>query len=371
MERILIFGLRLLACALIAWPVAADEPQSLFAPEALTAEESPASAKDNQLFIPAEVPLPIPAIGSPTQVAALPDEAPLLPFPESPPTQGNHYWMVSSRNSVQTIHEASRGAWGLHVYQRFCDGQMINSDMATLTSQLNPNLPVCIFIHGSFVKWESQCQESHAFYQQLAACSNGSFQLIFFTWPSDGPRTHLFPVDVAVRERRADFNGFHLGYLLTQIPESSPVTLIGHSHGGRLLLSTMHLAGGGTIEGHYFPYSMGQNRRFRAVLAAGALDHNSLNPNRSYGCALNRLECLLNLQNRSDRALAFYPLSRPFAHRAIARTGITGRDSRQLGPNAAKIRDVDITNTVGPSHYWPSYYSQPGVIATILPYLYY
>ncbi len=376
MERTLQFGLRILfgaVCALVTWPVAAEEARGLFAPDSTTARVEILD------IVPADIPQPIPSPPSsfqssapldlPTLVASRPEEGELSPIPG--PAPNNSYWIVSSRGSVQTIYEASRGPWTLDVYQRFSDGQMIPSNLGTLRSQLDPNLPVCIFAHGSFVKWESQCKESHEFYRRLAACHPGPLQVIFFTWPSDGSRTHLFTIDVAVRGRRADFNGFHLGNLLTQIPETCPVTLIGHSHGGRLILSTMHMAGGGTIEGHYFPFSMGQNRRFRVILAAGALDHNWLNPGEVYQCALNRVECLLNLQNRGDRALAFYPLSRPFAHRAIARSGITQRDYSLLGYNAAKVRDVDVTDVVGPSHFWPQYYSQPAVIGTILPYLYY
>lgn len=365
MGQMFSFVIKVIIGVLVSWPVLADEPSSLFAPE----PESRAMELDSS-FIPAEIPLPLPALHRPTEIAALPQELDLVPTPEYSAAAAGSYWVVSSRNSVQNIHEASRGPWGVNVYQRFSDGQMIQSDLPTLVSQLNPTLPVCVFAHGSFVQWESQCKESHDFYHYVSGCHPGPVQMIFFTWPSDGPRTHLFAVDVAVRGRRADFNGFHLAYLLSQIPESCPVTLIGHSHGCRLLLSTMHLAGGGTVEGCYFPYSVG-NRRFRAVLAAGAMDHNWLNPGEMYGCALNRLECLLNLQNRDDRALAFYPLSRPFAHRAIARSGLTQRDYRLIGSNAAKVRDVDVTGIVGHSHYWPSYYSQPAVIATILPYLNY
>ncbi len=350
---------RVLFFSLIAWPVLADEPLPLLAPSPIPqAQVEGAKTPESESEIPA---LPLMLAGEPL-------ESPILPVPEMP-TGSPGYWIVSSRQAVQTIHEASRGSWGLNVFHRCPTGEMSPSNLPALTASLNPQLPVCIFVHGSFVKWESQCHESHAFYQRLCALYGGPLQMIFFTWPSDGPRTHLVSVDVAVRGRRADFNGFHLGYLLTQIPESCPVTLIGHSHGGRLILSTMHLAGGGTIEGNRFPYSMGANRRFRAVLAAGALDHNWLNPGQPYSCALNRLECLLNLQNKEDRALFFYPLSRPFAHRAIARAGVTPRDYEKLGYNGAKIRDVDVTSAVGAHHYWPNYYQQPSVVMTILPYL--
>jgi esterase/lipase superfamily enzyme len=194
-------------------------------------------------------------------------------------------------------------------------------------------------------------------------------QMIFFTWPSDGPYTGVFPIDLAVRGRQADFNSFHLGYLLSQIPASCPVCLIGHSHGTRVILATMQLAAGGTVEGFGFPYSMGNGRRYRLILAAGAIDHNWLNPGQPYDRALYPIECLLNFRNRKDLPLTFFPLTRPFARRAIARSGITNHDLQHLGYNAAKIHEADVTQMVGHSHYWPEYYRHPAVLRAMLPYM--
>jgi esterase/lipase superfamily enzyme len=247
---------------------------------------------------------------------------------------------------------------------------MQGSNLAALSSQLVPGVPVCIFVHGSFVQWESQCREAHSLYVRMRSASSAPLQMIFFTWPSDGPYTYLFPIDAAVRARQADFNGFHLAYLLSQIPESCPVSLIGHSHGTRVVLATMHMAGGGTVEGFGFPYAMGA-RRYRVILAAAAMDHNWLNPGQPFGCALNRVECLLNLRNRHDVPLAFQPLSRPFAHRALARAGFTSHDTSRLGYNAAKIRECDVTHLIGHAHLWPEYYKQGGIIAAMLPYVYF
>lgn len=365
MRRTVNFLFRLLACSLIALPVSADETVPLFIPEPAAS----ATTADSQAI---PVSRPIPFLENTTQIASLPipevdtlDQYPTVP---AQTCQGG-YWIVSSRGSVQSIHEACRGPWGLNVYQRLPSGQLVGSNISSMRASLDPNLPVCIFSHGSFVTWESQCRQAHALYQRMSACYGKHLQMVFFTWPSDGPKTYIPSIDVAVRARRADFNGFHFAYLISQVPESCPVTLMGHSHGVAIVLSALHLAGGGAIEGHYFPYSMGANRRYRAVLAAGAIDHNWLNPGQRYGCALNRLECLLNLRNRHDLALAFYPLSRPFAVRALARSGFTNRDYEQVGYNAGKIREVDVTAYLGVSHQWPDYFQQTAIVGTIVPYL--
>lgn len=342
---------------LIAAPAIASEPVALFAPES-PVPPLPTLAAEPPLMAPGlDGGIAEPIVSDPASVTATPSLS--------------NYWMVSSRASVQNIRQASRGPWGLFVQEIHCNGTSRNSSMDELSRTLIPGVPVCIFVHGSFVELPNQYVEAAGFYSQVHAQSPGPVQMIFFTWPSDGPYSGCFPIDVAVRGRQADFNGFHLAYLLSQIPESCPVCFVGHSHGSRVILSGMHLAGGGTIEGYSFPYSTGYSRRVRVILAAGAMDHHWLNPGQQYECALNRVECLLNLQNRKDLALAAYPLSHPFARRAVARSGFTGHDARKLGYQAAKLRNCDVTHLVGPKHYWPYYYKQPSIIAAMIPYLHF
>lgn len=282
----------------------------------------------------------------------------------------NRYWIVSSRSSVQTIHKKSRGPWHLDIYRMQNGGQSQSAAAHSLLGDLIPGVPVCIVAHGSFVTWESNCQQAcQAFRSIRRSTGNTPLQVIFFTWPSDGPYTMIPQLDVSVRGKQAEFNGFHLATLLSCIPEACPVTMIGHSHGCRVVLAASQLAAGGAIQEHRYTGSIGAARRMRVVLTAGAIDHHWLNPGQPYGLALNRLECLLNLRNQNDLPLALYPLHRPFARRAVARSGFTERDRQALGWNSAKIREVDVTNAVGRSHFWPDYYGDANVMAALVPYL--
>lgn len=280
-----------------------------------------------------------------------------------------NYWIVSSRCSAQRLD--TPGRWGLDVLQRTPDGRCSPTSLASLSSQIVPGIPVCVFVHGSFVRWDSQAREAEEAYQAFRrACPNRPVQLIFFTWPSDGPYTYLLPLDAGIRGEKAEVNGFHLAYLMSHLPESCPVCLIGHSHGTRAVLSALHLAGGGSIKGHCFNGNMG-NRRYRVILAAAAIDHFWLNPGNRFGCALDRIECLLHLRNRSDFALAFYPLSHPFAGVALARSGFTRRDVNRIGWNASKIQECDVSRLIGPNHFWPYYFRQPSIVSAMLPYIYF
>ena len=283
-----------------------------------------------------------------------------------------NYWIVSSRCDIQHRRHLHLDDGELDVYQRTPDGRLCPTSIASLQSQIIPGVPVLICIHGVFVKWQDECIESHQAYQWVRNASPQlPLQVIFFTWPSDGIITGLIPVDVNIRSKQAEFNSLHVARLIHGIPESCPVSFIGHSLGCRTILSTLHLAGGGEVQGFCCPGGLGANRRFRAVFAAAAVDHNWLNPTDRYGCALPRAECIVNLQNRRDLPLAFYPLYRPFAGRAIARSGLTRRDIRQLGPQSEKFINLDVTETQGHNHLWPGYFRVPEIAAAIAPVIYY
>lgn len=372
------FWLRVLALSLLSSPVlCAQERFSLPAPLRLrTFAQQPVEQPTTAALLPQELPAPLVEAPLEPEASVVVPPVPLRNVTESvaqPWSVGDacapNYWIVSSRCSIQNIHDCGR--WGLDAYHRQPDGQMQREEVARLAAQLTPGIPVCIFVHGSFVKWESQCREAEQAYRAIRKnCPGMPVQMIFYTWPSDGPYTYLLPLDVAVRGERADFNGFHLNWLISQLPPECPVCLIGHSHGTRAVLSTLHLAAGGEIQGHRFALP-NPPRRYRAILAAAAMDNEWLNPGQQYDCALSATECLLHLRNRCDLPLALYPLSRPFAGRALARAGFTRRDVRKLGPQAEKIRECDVTAYLGHDHLWPDYFSEVDIVCLMSPYIYF
>ena len=281
------------------------------------------------------------------------------------------YWIVSSRGAVQ--HRLKkREDWTLDVYHREIGGQTRCSSLAELSRHIAPGVPVLVCIHGSFVDMESNFKESAETYQWIrSAAPHLPLQVIFFSWPSDGPYTFVTPLDVAIRGERAEFNGFHVAQVIAALPESCPVSFLGHSHGCRVILSTLHIAAGGSVQDLCFRYNMGTNRRYRAVLAAAAVDHNWLNPGERYDGSIRRCEALLTLINREDLPIAIYPLHRPGAARALARVGLTERDRARLGDQACKARELDVTCLVGHDHLWPAYFRCPKIATCIAPYVYF
>ena len=237
---------------------------------------------------------------------------------------------------------------------------------------LQPGVPVCFVIHGSFVNWPTVCEESRRAQSWLRdACPGQPMHLVFFTWPSNEMKLALLPMDVALLGRRAGRHAQDVAQLVGQIPDDHPICFIGHSHGARMAIATLHLLAGGEIDGICCPSGPYQNHRIRAVLAAAALDHEWLNPGERYERAVYRAEAIANLQNRRDLALAIYPLNCPGASRALGRTGLTCRDDRKLGAWSAKVIDVDVSDDVGHKHIWPAYLDEPSIAQRIVPYVFF
>lgn len=336
----------------------------------------------NLLLLPMFVTL---TLLSPSQTAAqqltLPRESPdttllstgVIPevLPEAPAPVGPGFWIVSSHQSPQSFDENC---------PRFCPGVLRFDDcvgyrqstLGELSGSLQPGIPVCIAVHGAFVDWQSVCHESKCVWEWLQqACPNQPLQFIYFTWPSDRMMSALIQIDVGVLGRRASRNGFYLAELIQYMPAECPISLVAHSLGTRVVASSLHLMGGGTVEDIGYRYAGFQGRRIRTVFLASAIDHDWLNPEERFGRALCSTECLLNLKNCKDPCLKIYPLRRPFSSRALGNTGFTGKDRQELGFLSHKVYDMDVANVVGHAHFWPDYFRRPALSRSFGNYIFF
>jgi len=280
------------------------------------------------------------------------------------------YWIASSRGLSQ--EPASCQGRQLEYFQRLPDGCLQRTNLPSLASQIVPGVPVCIFIHGAFVDAEFHRYESARTYNWIRkAAPHLPIQVIFYTWPSDADCMMVSPLLVNQRGRWAQNNAFYLADMIAHLPHECPICFVGHSHGARSTVSTLHLLGGGKVAGYTYPYDTGSTRRYRAVLAAAAFDRHWLNPGQKYDRALPRTEGMLNLQNRGDWALSLYPFRWPLSRRALGATGFTRWDRAHLGHQSCKAIDLDVTTFVGLGHTWPHYYEQPDIARAILPYVYF
>ena len=286
-----------------------------------------------------------------------------------------NYWVVSSR-CCQQKSKCCCPCCEFDYYHSSGNGDVTETSYDDLIQSLDPDAPICIMVHGSLVKWEGALTDSYYTYLWLRnAAPHRPLNVIFFTWPSYYLPTKIVPIDVNILGKRAEYNGHYLAQLISKLPERHSISLLGHSHGARIVASTMHLIGGGSVQGvslndcgiHICCHS----RQFRVVFAAAAINHNWLNPGQRYGCSLNCTDCLVNLRNKKDRVLLFYPVLAPLSRRALARTGFTYFDRRAIGDNLACVHDIDVSNCVGAGHMFPNYYSHPTIAETIVPAIYF
>lgn len=307
---------------------------------------------------------------------------PELQAPAAAPMAGPavKYWIVSTRCCRQTNHKCGASCRFLcHAVTDDCRCVPVCFEQV-LAGQI-PGAPTCVMVHGSFTRMKDVWQDSECSYCWVrSGCPQAPLNFIYFTWQSEGPfalvpnnpfSTPIPACDFGILGRRADHNGFYLADLIGALPGPTTISLVGHSLGARTISSGLHLLGGGTVHGQarWNPADCGH--RIRVVFAAAAIEHDWLNPGDRYGCALNRAECVLNLRNERDAALALYPLRRPFSSRALARSGFTSKDQRKLGERLAQVSELDVTAIIGKGHGWPNYCQQPGIAAAVSPYVYF
>ena len=311
----------------------------------------------------------------PRQVAAVPSQQ-TTPARRAVAIRGSNdpnYWIVSARCCKQQLECCQNCNFGVY---RFDGPTCRQSTLDELYGSLDPGIPVCFMVHGSFVRWDSMLRDSAGTYKWLRnAAPDKPVQMVFFTWPSDDT-SNLIPnaidtVDARRLGRLAELNALYLAQLITRVPDANPISLIGHSHGARMVSATLHLLGGGTVEGRCFDRGPYNRHRIRAVLAAAAMDHDWFNPGERFDLALGSAEAMINVRNRHDFPLFFHPTHQLFASSALGRSGVTWLDQCQLGPEACRIAECDVTALVGFRHYWPYYYREPGIACAIRHYVYF
>lgn len=287
------------------------------------------------------------------------------------------HWIINVR-SCQSDGCDKACSCQFHYEWEDCCGNRGWSDVDGFRQWLKPGVPVCLMVHGSFVPEDSVYADCRNTFKWLrGAAPKRQLQMVFLSWPSDGiftsrsdqALTSPVPgIDVAILGRRAERNGILLARLMHLLPPDSPVCLIGHSHGARIVSSALHLLGGGSQRG----VRVGAvPQRIRTILAAAAIDHDWYISGQRYDHALYATECLLNLRCQRDWALFFYPLREPFSPHALGRGGFTRRDLQRLGPEAQRLWELDVTPVINRGHIWPEYYEHPELAASLVPWVYF
>lgn len=284
------------------------------------------------------------------------------------PSPDSRYWIVSSWKSPQQFEGRPRSFRPeVTCYQN--GSGFRHQSLQDLKNALTPGVPICIVVHGSFMDHPSVRPESLSTWKWLKSVGK-PVHFIYFSWPSDRPLT-LAQVDIAILGNRASYNGFYLASLIKELPAECPVSLVGHSHGTRVISSALQLMSGGRVDDISHPGARCSGRRIRTVFVASAIDHDWLNPDEYFGRALMCTESLINVKNHKDPALFIYPFRRIGSSRALGCTGFTKSDRSDLGGWSRKVQDLDVTDMIGVNHMWPSYIEKPQLAQRLRNYLFF
>jgi hypothetical protein len=254
-------------------------------------------------------------------------------------------------------------------------GDLVEVDPEIMLAQ-TLGKPVFIQVQGSLTTADVALGGllwTHSWLQKNRAMTPDTV-VIAFDWPSQ--RIYASDLrDINEKGRRAYVAGYHLARFVQSFPANSRITLLGQSYGGRVVPSALHLLGGGRLnsQDHDPPVclpSVRSDLRIRAIVLAGASDRTWLDPGARLDHALHGCEGLLNLYNRRDEALQFYPfLLRSGHHRALGRVGLSNRDFDRLGPLAARYSEHDLREILGREHSLLDAVANPQIARLMAPYL--
>ncbi len=254
-------------------------------------------------------------------------------------------WFVSARHG----HPAGSGeAPELSVACYEGESRWQPADLEALCRQTSPDQIMVIYIHGNRMPSYEAAPAGMAVYRVLAAGVEDATPIRFVIWSWPSAQVRGPARDARIKANRTDAAGYCLAWVLSRLPETQRVSLLGHSFGARIATGAMHLISGGELCGWTLPSRPAPGRNIRLVMLAGALHNSWLRPGGYHELAVEHLDFLLNLYNSRDPVLRFYP--RLYKRSRAVAIGYRGMYTGDLGELAPRIAQQDVCCTVQRSH---------------------
>ena len=230
------------------------------------------------------------------------------------------------------------------------------------------SVPTIFFVHGNQITPGDAKAEGLMIYRKiiLHGCDAPRIRFVIFSWPSSKVAGLL--KDVREKAARTEPAGWHLAWLLDQMPANSQISLIGFSFGARIITGGLHVLAGGSLGGslvlaeHAHPHREPVN----AVLIVAASHSYWLAEGQHHGRAMTQVNRMLLINNCADRAMRYYDLLTPGrgGPQALGLRGPT-----RINPEFAdKITNRDVSRYVGSDHELTSYLCAPGDAGLIWEY---
>ncbi|MCP4191449.1 MAG: alpha/beta hydrolase [Planctomycetaceae bacterium] len=252
-------------------------------------------------------------------------------------------WLVNSRNlpCPRNLCEPAADPQFYHREQ----ANWLSTPPEDFYETVSPNQIICVYVHGNRISNREARRRGLKLYRLLGGKSGG-IRFVIWSWNSDQVRGRIR--DARIKATRADYESFQLASFLSQLPANSTVSLIGYSFGSRIVAGSLHILAGGQFRGNKLGTELLPAIRPRAILLAGAFHHSWLRPGGAFGLATTNVDHIYSTINRRDPALKhFYVTSKYSKPKAL---GYVGIGQQNLGPNACRVTQHDISNWVGWTH---------------------
>ena len=222
-----------------------------------------------------------------------------------------------------------------------------------------------IYVHGNRIEPGEDRRRGMMIYRSLMTRGKPSQPIRFIIWSWPSTTIPGLIKDMKVKAARTCPAGWQLAWFLDQLPEETPLSLIGYSYGARVASGALHVLGGGKLGGKRLTERLHPERPpIRVAMVAAAFDADWILPGKYHGRAISQMKELLLVINQRDPAMRLFHFSvdRGRVH-ALGKEGVARPQS--LGNSARRIRPIDMTDEVGRSHLLVDYLAVKGKMRVI------
>lgn len=269
---------------------------------------------------------------------------------------GDELWLVSSRCLPDLEKCVTLQPVKFEVNRFECPAGWTSSDEAELASSFSqlPTMRTVVYAHGNWMTAENTVGRGSYVYNRASERADEPIRFIIYSWPSQRDGRPLR--DLYEKADRSNADTFYFANLLSRIPESSPLGILGFSFGGRVVGGGLHLVAGGTFEGRTAP-TWSSKRDVHVSFVAPAFDRTWLAAGREYGMAMQNVNELVNIYNSRDPVLRrFRFIDRVTTPIAAGFSGLADPRATQPLQADARIAQYDCGEVVGNSHDELNYY---------------
>ena len=279
---------------------------------------------------------------------------------------GHELWIVSTRGLADAECGCELPPFTPCVERYICGSGWVVSSLEDLVADQGGTQSTAVFVHGNDTDADEAKALGKRLYDQLLAtrCPVPATRLVVWSWPSERVLRRRRP-DVQVKACRTNVEGYYLAQFLDQLPGETHASLGGFSYGARVVTGGLHLLGGGTLAGRQLADHQHPDRRATSTILLGAAMNNDwLLPGRRHERALSQVDRMVILTNPADGVLHFYPyLWGRGGTEALGVTGIPG--AGRLGPDVAKVEQINVRPELHCRHGWQYYTGSPTVMSLV------